>query len=84
MLITMEEGWQLAGLLGNLVESLHTVTIVAQIEASAAPVTLPQLKDASAIAVIQYTSGSTGDPKGVALSHANLLPTSARWGNHGR
>lgn len=34
---------------------------------------LPEQLDASSLAFLQYTSGSTGDPKGVMLTHGNLL-----------
>jgi long-subunit acyl-CoA synthetase (AMP-forming) len=29
----------------------------------------------SALALIQYTSGSTSEPKGIAITHANLMAT---------
>jgi acyl-CoA synthetase (AMP-forming)/AMP-acid ligase II len=34
-------------------------------------------RDAQVVAFLQYTSGSTGDPKGIMLTHANLLANSA-------
>ena len=72
MLITVPEAKTVALLLRSQVESLRRVLMpddLAGGDAAYAPVPA-QPGD---IAFLQYTSGSTGNPKGVALTHANLV-----------
>jgi 1-acyl-sn-glycerol-3-phosphate acyltransferase len=73
MLITVPEGRALAVLLRSQVETLESVETVVTLSAERVPLPLPPLGDPEALGLMQYTSGSTGDPKGVMLTHSGLL-----------
>jgi len=85
MLLTFRQGEAVAKLLRPRVRSLKEVADAEKlIEAAdkapppapgarSAHITGSRVRKGSDLAMLQYTSGSTGDPKGVMLTHANLL-----------
>jgi acyl carrier protein len=72
LLITVAEAKPVARLLMSQVPELRKIITTDNLYSPVAEkIPLPHRE--SDIAFLQYTSGSTGDPKGVILTHANLL-----------
>src|SRR3990167_3373339 len=79
ILITFTQAEKLSHLLQAFIPSLKEVTTVDTLLPSS-PLDSPYQATSDSFAFIQYTSGSTSDPKGVLLTHANLLANIRAYG----
>lgn len=78
ILVSFARAWTMAQLLRLHSKSLRELVSADSLACAQAPPRHPARLDE--LGLIQYTSGSTGLPKGVALTHANLLHNLQAYG----
>lgn len=79
ILVTFDKAENLSRLLQGFVPSLKVVTTVKDLQ-HVSELSEPFKPSPEDFALIQYTSGSTADPKGVLLAHRNLLANISAYG----